>query len=246
MLLVGAQVEICRILKFHTHTVDTKSSRFRVTQSSDLEKVLRRTQLESPGRRQEHSSTKSSIFKTSSTKREPNRHGRPGEATRRTVRKKKTPLGTALQETGFKSVEEHRDNRFSAKLLREGERRYSETGPEETIRNSQVVSEEPGNQACSGRIYADRVRRAKTIEIKASQLLIPSPFEFKAFEETICRVPGPGPLGRKVPRFPGELINLLAFQKVGTFTRGGISEDFLPNSTLQACVGDTGRDNVIS
>ncbi|GFS94147.1 hypothetical protein NPIL_615991 [Nephila pilipes] len=40
------------------------------------------------------------------------------------------------QETGFKSVEDHRGNRFSGKLLREGERRCSETGSKETIRSS--------------------------------------------------------------------------------------------------------------
>ncbi|GFU26799.1 hypothetical protein NPIL_240791 [Nephila pilipes] len=81
-------------------------------------------------------------FKTSDTKKESSRHIRTEEVTRRTARKKRrTPLGTAFQETGFKSVEEHREKRFSAKLLRERERRCSKTGPKETIRSRRGTHE---------------------------------------------------------------------------------------------------------
>ncbi|GFT31489.1 hypothetical protein NPIL_428011 [Nephila pilipes] len=67
------------------------------------------------------------------------------------------------------------------------------------IKALQIVSEEPGNQACSGRNHADRVGRAVDVKIKTPQLLVKSPREFYKFEETICRLPSLGPKGREVP-----------------------------------------------
>ncbi|GFT82165.1 hypothetical protein NPIL_125681 [Nephila pilipes] len=60
----------------------------------------------------------------------------------------------------------------------------------------QIVPEEPGNQACSGRNHADRVGRAEDVQMETPQLLVVSPREFDIFIETICRLPSPGPLGR--------------------------------------------------
>ncbi|GFT44234.1 hypothetical protein NPIL_45161 [Nephila pilipes] len=109
----------------------------------------------------------------------------------------------------------------------------------------QIVSEETGTQACSGRNHADRVGREEDVEMKTSQLLVVSPREFNEFGETICSLPSPGPLGRQVPCIPGEIIDLLPVKEVGAFARGGIAEDFLPHSTLQACKGDIGCDRII-
>ncbi|GFS31256.1 hypothetical protein NPIL_297331 [Nephila pilipes] len=109
----------------------------------------------------------------------------------------------------------------------------------------QIVPEEPGNQACGGRNHADRVGRAKDVEMKTSQLLVVSPRKSNKFGETICSLPSPGPLSRQVPCIPSEVIHLLPVKEVGALARGGIAEDFLPHSTLQTCKGDIGCNWII-
>ncbi|GFU21853.1 hypothetical protein NPIL_57361 [Nephila pilipes] len=53
----------------------------------------------------------------------------------------------------------------------------------------------------------------------------------------------PGTIGWTSPLTLGELINFLTVLKVGTFARGGIAEDLIPNTTLQNC--DNVRDRVV-
>ncbi|GFS63278.1 hypothetical protein NPIL_202471 [Nephila pilipes] len=81
------------------------------------------------------------------------------------------------------------------------------------VKALQIVSEEPGNQACSGWNHADRVRRAINIEMETSQLLVIGPRKFDKFGETISSLPSPGPLSRQVPCIPSEIIDLLPLRK---------------------------------